>query len=426
MSALIRTRMMLLGGCLGFALAGAPLGQVSAQTLELDREIATSATAGCAAQVSPPAPNSRAAADSLKVLPPAQGAYVGAYQIPAQAGEAARFANAMGRMPPIVFSFHDFFSDTNRGKTPDRTFASRMEGGSGSVPPLELARWLDERGSVLALAWAVYCCDYNAPGFWLRLKRPHTHINRILAGEHDDFIRQSARQIRAYGRPIMLTVVPEMNWQGHFLFGDNGRKWLDAVDNICNQYGDPSWPDGPERVRDVFIRVIDIFRQEGVKNVTWFMYSANDYMRANFEGQSRWLHPQYYYPGDAYIDWVGQSTYFTKPEWVGNYEDSGTFEDVFLPGYQAWQSVTRRPMLLAEFGIVSEPGADRSDLWQDLLRRKFKTVPGVKAFTIADSQLFRDYFQIPMLSTSVQELNAFRAIAGQDPYYRSALRLGRP
>lgn len=395
----------------------------SAQNFDLDRDLSARATQGCNLDVSPPAPRTRAAKDALKVLPPAQGVYLGAYQIPAQAKEVSRFANATERMPPIVFSFHDFFSEGNGSKTPDLRFTDRME-GEGSAPPLALAEWLDERGAVLALAWAIYCCDYENLGFWFGLKKPHDHVNRILHGELDDFIRQSARSIREYGRPLMLTLVPEMSWQGRFLFGRDGRSWMSSVDNICNEYGDTAWPDGPERIRDLYIRVIDIFRQEGVKNVTWFMYSSNQYMSPSVEEQSRWLHPKYYYPGDAYIDWVGQSVYFTRADWVEDFEDTGTFDAVFLPGYQAWQSVTSRPMFLPEFGIISRKDVDRRDMWQKLLTKQLKSVPAVRAVTIADSLLFQEYFDLPLLSTNVREIEVFNDTMRRDPYYDGPLRLG--
>ncbi len=414
---------VLLAGLIGLG----PGAQSSeAQQFDLDRELSPSATAGCVADVSPPAPNTRAPADATKVLPPQQGIYLGTYQIPTNANEIARFANATGRMPPIVFTFHDLFADTNRGRSPDRGFGDIMEGGNGAQRPLELAAWMNERGSVLAVAWAIYCCDISKTRFWFRLLKPHDHFNRILRGEHDDFFRQQARMIRDFGRPIMLTIVPEMNWQGQFLFGADGRRWMDAVDNICNQYGDPRWPDGPERIRDVFIRVIDIFRQEGVKNVTWFMYSSNDYMRPNVEGQSRWFHPKYYYPGDAYIDWVGQSAYYTASNWRASFDEAaGTFEEVLAPGYNAWRSVTRRPLLLAEFGLLANRGADRSLLWQNLLQNQLKQVPGVKAVTVADSVLFEEYFNVPRLSTNAQEVGVVKGITDQDSYFRNGLRLGR-
>lgn len=406
---------------LWLAVAGNP---ATAQDLDLDGDISPSATQGCAVDVSPPAPTSSRAADGLRVLPPREGAYLGAYQIPAQPSETARFGNALGQMPPIVFSFHDFFADTNDSTTPDLTFGDRME-GEGSIPPINMAHHLAERGSVLSLAWAIYCCDFEKTTFWLRLKKPHDHINRLLAGQHDDFLRDSARRIRDWGGPIMLTLVPEMNWQGQFLFGADGRRWIDGVDNICNQYGDPAWPDGPERIRDLNIRVIDIFRQEGAHNVTWLMYSGNQYMAPGVEGQSRWLHPKYYYPGDAYMDWVGQSVYFTDPAWGHDFKDTDTYEKVFRPGYDAWRSVTQKPMMLPEFGIISESGDDRRALWAQTLNQSIRSTPGVKAVTIADSDLFALYFNIPTLSKQPADLEEVRSLRANDGYYRQELRIGR-
>ncbi len=398
---------------------------VSAQAqLPLDLELRPGATVGCAPDVGPPAPRSVAPANAIKVLPPAQGLYQGAFQLPVIPGDVQRFAQSVGHFPPIVFSFHDMFGEDNASRTPDRTLNSRME-GDNSVPPLTLASYLDERGAVLALAWAMYCCDINSTRFWLRLKKPHKHFNRLLAGEYDPFLRRSAQQIKAYGRPLMLTLVPEFNWQGQMLFGADGRRWMESVDNICNQYGDPSWPDGPERIRDAFMHLIDLFREEGVTNVTWFMYGATNYM-ASVEGQSLWLHPKYYYPGDAYIDWVGSSAYYGAP---GAPQEDGEilpFNQAVVPGYQAWRSVTNKPIFLPEFGVVAPKGFDRSAAWSELLSQQLPNLPGVKAITIADSLLAELVFGVPMLSDSPSETAALRQSAQTRSASRPAkLRLSR-
>lgn len=384
----------------GVLLLGAAV-QAQAQIgpdLPLDAELEPGAADTCRADVTLPPARTQAAADAQKVLPPQGQLYVGAYQIPATLADAERFASSVGTFPPLVFSFHDWYADTNGGTVPDRTFADPMEGASG-VPPLVLAEALAERGAVLALAWAVYCCDIESTRFWLRLKQPYDHFQRIIDGADDAFIRETARRIRDFGKPIMLTVVPELNWQGEFAFGADGRGRMDGVDDICGAYGDPAWPDGPERIRDVHRHVIDLFRQEGANNVTWFLYSGNLYM-ADVEGQSKWLHPRFFYPGDEYIDWVGQSVYYTDPSWNLDLQDTGTFEEVFGPGYQAWRSVTNRPMMLPEFGILAEPGIDRSALWKDTFETLLPGKAGVAALTIADSELFELYFSIPQLSAT--------------------------
>lgn len=408
-----------------FAVAAFLCLPVPGAALDIDNELDRGVTDGCAPKVTAPAPNSRPAADAIKVLPPQNDIYFGTYQIPTGPRDADRFGSAIGAYPPIVFSFHDFFSDTNGSKKPDKTLMDPMEGDGRRPNVFQMAEHLNSKGSVLALAWAVYCCDYTSMGFWMRTKKPYKHFNRILAGEVDGFLRESARQIKDYGKPLMLTIIPEYNWQGSAAFGENGRKWIDAVDNICNQYGDPTWPDGPERVRDVFRYVIDLFREEGVKNVTWFMYAATNYMSPDFDGESIWLHPQYYYPGDDYIDWVGQSVYFTDPQWVGKFEEVGTFEQAFGPGYKAIRSVTDKPIILTEFGPTSEPNQSRGKMWTDLLTTQLKGKPGVKAITIADTMLFEDYFSVPMLSTRPTEVNMFKSQAAANGYSLPALRLSR-
>lgn len=390
--------------------------------LPLDAELRSGATRTCRADVTPPPPRVARSPNAVAVLPPQGRPYFGAYQIPAHRPDFNSFKATFGHAPPILFSFHDWYADTNGGTRPDLSFSDPMEGENGR-PPLEFAADIAAEGTVLALAWAVYCCDIESMAFWTRLKRPYDHFQRIIDGREDAFIRETARKVRAFGRPIMLTVVPEMNWQGQFAFGRDGRSWMESVDDICGQYGDPAWPDGPERIRDVFRRVIDLFREEGAHNVTWFMYSGSQYM-APVEGQSKWLHPRFYYPGDGYIDWVGQSVYFLDPAWGLDIEDTGTFEEVFAPGHAAWRSVTQRPMLLAEFGILADEGRDRRALWERTLRTYLTGKPGVAAVTVADSELFRLYFSIPRVGASAQETALVRRLIGELGY-TTRLRTGR-
>lgn len=405
------------------ALLTLSIAPAQSQNYALDQELGPDVTAGCAADVQPPPANSSRGNSNLRVKPPANGLYVGLYQIPTKPRDIERYGAATGRTPPIVFSFHDLFNEENSGAEPDRAMDQSME-GSGSVSPLQLAQYLHDQGSVLALSWAIYCCDYESMKFWLRAKRPYDTFNRILRGDHDEFLRRAARQFRDAGVPIMLTVVPEFNWQGSFLFGADGRSWIDGVSNICNEYGDPSWPDGPERVRNLFIRVIDIFRQEGADNVTWFMYGGNNYMAPGIEGQSRWLHPKYYYPGDAYIDWVGQSVYFTAPEWTDRYEDVNTFSQSLDGGYNAWRSVTNKPIFLPEFGIAAEQSDDRRPIWNSLMTSWLKDKSGIKAITIADSDLFASYFNLPRLSGSGADLSVVQPFLTNDSYFSGQRKLG--
>jgi hypothetical protein len=50
--------------------------------------------------------------------------------------------------------------------------------------------------------------------------------------------------------------MPTLN-QGMMNFGKAGAGAIDDVENLCRRYGNPIWPDGPERMRDAFIHVIE-------------------------------------------------------------------------------------------------------------------------------------------------------------------------
>lgn len=59
---------------------------------------------------------------------------------------------------------------------------------------------------------------------------------------------------------------------------------MDDVDNICSYYGDLLWLDGLEWICDFYRYIIDLFREEGVMNVMWFMYVVSNYMVVLVDG----------------------------------------------------------------------------------------------------------------------------------------------
>ncbi|MEX2445554.1 MAG: hypothetical protein WD492_18290 [Alkalispirochaeta sp.] len=49
-----------------------------------------------------------------------------------------------------------------------------------------------------------------------------------------------------------------------------------VAEDLYGHYGDPDHPDGPERVRDAFIHVIETLEDEGVTDPSWFESSRPD------------------------------------------------------------------------------------------------------------------------------------------------------
>lgn len=413
------TEACLLAACLVFGLH-APAEAKNEFRLKNDK-----AAASCREDVRTPTPRSREIPGAVKVVA-SKAIYAGVYSIGTTRADVLAFQSKTGHPPAIVFTFHDWITDDDfAAKHPRlRTFNSDME--DRGVTPIQLAEQLHRRNSVLALTWALQCCDWSSVSWWYGFRKTAVSVPRVLKGDFDDYIRRVAGEVKAYGKPLMLSLFSELNWQAAMSFGKDGTTRISEADDICGQYGDPAWPDGPERVRDVHMHVIDIFRAEGVKNVTWFMYANSGYMDPQAKDFSIWLHPRFLYPGDAYIDWVGQSTYFIDPRWGHSpSEDASTIERALLPGYKAWGEVTQRPMFLPEFGPVGDKQTDRGPVLKQVMTEVLPTLPRVRALTLADALLFEICCQLPRLGQHFAgEKEAWRQSIANSPAYTFKVQFG--
>jgi beta-mannanase len=82
----------------------------------------------------------------------------------------------------------------------------------------------------------------------------------------------------------------------------NGR-WNGA--GRTDGYANPDLPDGPERFRDAYRHIVDICRNKGGNNLTWFFHvDVGAWPKQPWN--TRFAN---YYPGDAYVDWIGISDY---------------------------------------------------------------------------------------------------------------------
>ena len=182
---------------------------------------------------------------------------------------------------------------------------------------------------------------------------PRFTLQRIIDGVYDTNLTHWAQDARADGIPLLIDFAVEMNgdwfpWSGVF----NGGK-------TTNGYGDKDTPDGPERYRDAYRHIIDLFRTAGLHHVTWVFHvnlaSAPD---------EAWNHPEHYYPGDDYIDWIGFSCYGAQTlseKWDGL---------EFSTQLRAYQSQiraisTRKPIAVLEFGVTDHHPDGNKSAWLD-------------------------------------------------------------
>jgi len=178
-------------------------------------------------------------------------------------------------------------------------------------------------------------------------------MQHIIDGMFDEALRRWAQAAKRDGIALLMDFAVEANgdwfpWSGVF----NGAAGTDG-------YGDPNYPDGPERYRDAYRHIINIFREENVTNVTWFYH----FNLASLPDEP-WNQPMYYYPGDDYIDWVGFSAYGplqVTEEWEGLLfseqleANAGHIADLH----------TNKPFAVLEFGMTDHhPQGDKS-VWFD-------------------------------------------------------------
>lgn len=142
-----------------------------------------------------------------------------------------------------------------------------------------------------------------------------TTMADIAAGKSDYYLVRWALAVKAYGKPIAISFAAEMN--GH---------WED-------------W--GPTRATPAqyvaaWRHVHEAFTSIGATNVTW-VWTPNVINGLNVP-----LAP--YWPGSAYVDWVGMDGYW----WGPTSKVGTTFDQIFGPTLASVRSFTNKPVLIAE------------------------------------------------------------------------------
>jgi beta-mannanase len=190
----------------------------------------------------------------------------------------------------------------------------------------------------------------------------------ILKGDFDADFRSWARAARAFGSVLIVEYGTEVNgrwfpWNGYW---NGGGK--------TNGYGNPKYPDGPERFRDAYRRIITLMRKEGAGNITWvFHLNCNDWPAVS------WNRFEKYYPGDSYIDWIGVSVYGAQTPMEEEWPQFRAMMDEVYPRMKALTA--SKPMALLEFGVTKGNPLGDQAVWAqkalaDLIKFRWPRVFG--------------------------------------------------
>lgn len=276
-------------------------------------------------------------AGGITLAPPDQGIYTGVY---AQGVDIAAHPN-----PPDVHRTNLSTYAELAGKPPasgvvlDIWFDGEIKFPAGQV------RTVWERGAVPRLAlWPMSAWDYaGAPD-------PIFSMQAVIDGEFDEQLTDYAAGAKASGLPLMAGFGGEVNggwpWSGDHNGGGTTAK-----------YGDDEWPDGPERYRDAYRHVVDLFRAAGANNVTWVFHIG-----LPFPGDPEWNANRWYYPGDEYIDWIATSLYGAYPGLPMTFPVTETMDTLYAE--MAALSDTK-PLAIVEMGTTEHADLDKAQWIRD-------------------------------------------------------------
>ncbi len=199
--------------------------------------------------------------------------------------------------------------------------------------------WTDVRpdnarnhGAIPMISWTP---EGGAPG--------DLQLADIIAGRHDDYIRQWAAGAKSWAHPFFLRMMHEMN-------GSWGFNWQEQQNG--NQAGEyvQAWR-----------HIVDLLREVGVTNASYVWCPNVDGPNSTFPSFAS------LYPGDDYVDWTCLDGYNWGPH-QGGWQ---SFDQIYRYSYdQILKVAPSKPLMIGEFGCVEQgapAGASKAGWLADAL-----------------------------------------------------------
>ncbi len=209
-------------------------------------------------------------------------------------------------------------------------------------------------------------------------------LQDIVDGKWDTYITGWAKEIKDYGKPLMIRWGHEMN-----------SDWY-------------PWSVGkPENTAELYIKayrqVHDIFTKLGVKNVQW-IWCPNNFSYPNTPDND----PIKMYPGDEYVDWIGIDGY----NFGTQYGEWMSFSELYFAIYtKLVENFPKKPIIIGEFASGTE-GGDKAK-WilnmGETIEKYYKNIKAFIWFHISKEQKWE-------VDSSIESVKAFRKIM-RNPYF---------
>jgi mannan endo-1,4-beta-mannosidase len=205
---------------------------------------------------------------------------------------------------------------------------SAFTAASGVRPDLVVyySGWMEQ----FQAAFAAKVASHHAVPL-VQIDPSHVSLAAIAAGHYDSYLAQYAAEVRAYHRPVILSFGHEMN--GYWYYWGHGHT-------------------SPAVFVAAWRHIVTVFRQYGARNVTW-MWTVNV-----IEPHQGIPSPTPWWPGRAYVNWVGIDGYFLRSSW--------TFAPLFGPTINAVRALSRVPVPILISETAAAPAAGQPAKIADL------------------------------------------------------------
>lgn len=232
----------------------------------------------------------------------------------------------------------NYFQHSGQGFTEE--LANRIV-ARGAVPMITLEMWDPSQG----------------------VNQPAYRLSSIATGAYDPYLRQWARDARAFGHEVWIRPLHEMNGVWY--------PWGGTVNGNSPASFVAAW----RHMREVFI-------QEGADNVRFVwcpniesipMSSANSISR--------------YWPGDDYVDFMALDGYNFG---TGDGLKWRSFSSLYRPAYDEVCALSAKPLFVAEVGCAPD-GGDKSAWIADMFRVIPSAFPRIRGVSYFNARTHRDW-----------------------------------
>lgn len=255
--------------------------------------------------------------------------------------EIGQFNSLVQKKLAIDMFFIDWSYGEAIGKPFDPFLLNQIQNQlPASDRPVIMLTWMPQNGRV-SLG-----CDADYSGA--------VPLSDIVAGRCDDYIRGFAQELKKRPERFILRFAHEMNvsssvwWPGHF--GQDASAYV-----------------------AMWRHVHDVVASQQVGNVEWLWGPAY----SSFPGDA-WNNTHNYYPGDAYVDWIGPDGY----NWFVSFSPPlpwWSFTTLYDAALTDFACTYAKPQLIHEVGSIDDgSGANSKAAWISDAYQQLPTYPFVR------------------------------------------------